>query len=129
MKMKHNQKGFSLIEMVLAIIILSVFCGVVLSVFSDVMQSTVKPEIIDVSTGLAEKEMDRVTGLRFSSVANEASTSYTGNFSNYSYKVDLSAVPLSLASDAGMALYKQVKVTVTHSTAGSVSLTTIVTNN
>ncbi len=127
MKM-HGQKGFSLIEMVIAIIVLSIVVGTVLSVFADVMQSTVTPEIINVSTSLAEKEMERVSGLRFSDVVDEGPTSYTGNFSNYSYQVTVSAVPVALASDAGMAEYKQVQVTISHATAGSVSLRSVVTN-
>ena len=124
-----SSAGFSLIEMVIAIIILSIAVGTVLSAFSNVIKSTVTPELIDVSTDLAEKEMERVVGQRFSVIANEATTAYTGSYSNYSYKVDVAAVPVALASDAGMISYKQVTVTVTHATAGAVSLTTIVTNN
>lgn len=127
--MKMNQKGFSLIEMVIAIIILSVAVGTLLVAFSNVLSSTLTPEIIGVGTNLAEKEMERVTGLRYSAVADVATTAYTGNFSNYSYKIDVTAVPVALASDAGMTNYKQVKVTVTHASAGAVSLTSIVTNN
>ena len=126
---KLKQKGFSLIEMVIAIVVLTIAVGTLLVVFGDVLSSTVMPEIVNVSSELAERELERVSGLRFSSVVNEGPTSYTGSFSNYSYQVTVSAVPLALANDAGMTQYKQVAITVSHATAGAVTLTTVVTNN
>ena len=86
-------------------------------------------EILSVSTDLAEQQLERVTGQRYSQVINEGPTSFTGNFSNYSYQISVSAVPAALATDPGMVQYKQVQVSVSHVSAGTVNLRTVVTNH
>lgn len=125
----QSERGFSLIEMIITIIILTLAVGTIVSAFSEVVRMSVMPEVINTGTGLAEQEIERVTGLRFSSVTNEGPAGFPGSFSNYSYQISASPVPVSLAVDPGMARYKQVQVTVTHATAGSVSLSTVAANN
>ena len=125
----RQEKGFTMIELIIAIVILSIAIGTLGVVIANMTTQAVLPGVLNTSTQLAEQEMERVSGLRFSAIANEASTSYTGNFSAYSYQVTVSAVPVALANDPGQAQYKQVQVTVTHTAGGSISLTTIVTNN
>ncbi|MBU1853797.1 MAG: prepilin-type N-terminal cleavage/methylation domain-containing protein [Candidatus Omnitrophica bacterium] len=132
--MRHNLfkkkiQGFTLVELVMVIVILGI-CVVSLSLlFSQVMKTYAQPEVMQVATALAGQEMERVTALRYSDIVNESSTAFTGNFSNYTYAVTVSAVPVALATDPGMTDYKQVEVTVSNSIIGSVTLKTVVTNN
>lgn len=116
-----------MIEVVIAMVVIAIAVGTLLAVLAEMTNATVMPEVVNIATHLAERELDRVSGLRFSAVANEGPTSYTGAFSNYSYQVTVSAVPAAIAVDPGMTQYKQVQVTVTPTTAGAVSLTTLLT--
>lgn len=118
-----------MIELIIAIVVLSIAIGTLGNVLANMTTQAVLPRSLNTSTHLAEQELERVSGLRFSAVANEGPTSYTGNFSDYSYQVAVSAVPATLATDPAQAQYKQVAVTVSHATGGSVTLTTVVTNN
>ncbi len=122
-------RGFTLIELIIAVSVLAIVIGTAVSVLGDILNSTVQPEILDTSTHLAEREMERISFMRFSQVANAGPANFTSPFSNYSYQVTVSPVPAALANDPGMAGYKQVQVTVTHLAASPVSLTTIVTRN
>ncbi len=124
----RKSRGFSLIEMIIAIVILTISIGTLLWVSGDVFRLATTPEILDASSQLAERELERVLTLRFSDVANEGPTNYTGSFAGYSYQITVSAVPGTIATDPAMANYKQVQVSITHTTAGTVSLRTIVTN-
>lgn len=126
---RRKPQGFTFIELIIAIAILSVAVTVLLVVFASVTEQTVMSELLSVDTYLAEQELERITGMRFSQVASSGPTAYGGDFSDYEYEITVSPVPVALAADPAMSQYKQVEVTVRHATAGAVSLTTIVTNN
>ena len=125
----RNKKGFSIIELLIAIVILSMAVGTLVVVLDEVIHAEVLPETLNISTALAEQEMERVTALRFASVVNEGPIAYTGDFSSYTYEIKVTAVPVDLANDPGMSNYKQVQIIVQHSVLGSVNLETIVTNH
>lgn len=127
--MKNSKSGFTLIELVIAISVLSIAIGSSLLIFANVTNQTAMPEILNVSTGLAEQELERVTALRFSDIMNQSPTNFTGNFSSYSYEIQVTPVPLTLANDPAMAEYKQTRIIIRHNTVGSVSLTTVISRN
>ncbi|MCM8775116.1 MAG: type II secretion system GspH family protein, partial [Candidatus Omnitrophica bacterium] len=83
----RQQKGFTLIELIIGLVVISIAVGTMVSVFADVVYSSVLPEIINTSAALAEQELERVSGMRFSSIANEGPTNYPGAFSSYSYQI------------------------------------------
>lgn len=123
------KKGFTLIELIIAIAVLSIAIGSLFLVLANLVNTSVLPQVLNVGAGLAEEQLERVTQLRYSDVVNQGPANFGGNFSSYSYRIQVAAVPAALANDPGMANYKQVTVTVTHSTAGSVSATTVATNH
>ena len=82
-----------------------------------------------IASGLAEQELERVSGLRFSQVINEGPTNYAAPYGAYAYQVVVSPVPNTIFSDPGMTRYKQVSITVNHTIIGGINLVTIVTNN
>jgi len=128
LRQKDKTRGFTLIEIVIAIVILSIALGTLLTVIANVTQQTVVPEFLNGASYLAERQFEQVTNRRFADVVSQGWTSFTGNFSDYAYQLNVGPVPVSLAADPGMTQYKQVEITVRHSSAGAVSLYTIVTN-
>ena len=120
-------KGFTLIETIISILIIGIaFLGLV-AVLTGVFTNATRDEVMTVAAGLAKGEMEKVAGEGFS--VTSGSGTYSGNFSNYSWQVTVSAVPVDIAVDPGMTDYKQVEVVVTNAMIGSVSLKTIVTNH
>lgn len=125
---KKNKWGFTLIEIVIAMVIIGASVGTLLSVAGAITRATTNPEMVNIASALAEEQIEKTTALRFSEIANVAPTSFGGDFSNYTYQVTVDAVPGTLALDPLMINYKQVAITVSHPQAGSVQLTTIVAN-
>ena len=120
-------KGFTLIETIISIVVIGIaFLGLV-AVFTSVFTNATRDEVMAAATMLAKGEMERVTGEGFSVSAD--SGTYSGNFSDYSWEVLVSAVPTAIANDPGMTNYKQIEVVVANTMIGSVSLKTILTNN
>lgn len=126
---KRKTEGFSLVELVIAIVILGICLPSLALLFSQVMKTYGEPEVMQVATALAEQKMEEVTSLRYSDIVDDGPTAFTGNFSNYTWQVIVSAVPTSLANDPAMDDYKKIEVAVSSNIIGSVTLTTIVTNN
>ena len=124
-------KGFTLIETIIAIVVIGIaFLGLV-SVVTGVFTNAMHDEVMGIATMLAKGEMERVSGLTFANVVDEnrdAPASFTGNFSNYSWQVRVDAVPAAIATDPGMTNYKQVEARITSVIAGDLSLKMIATN-
>ena len=122
-------KGFTLIELVMATTVLIIAVGGLLTIFANVVHSTVMPELLNIGAYLGEEQLERVKTLRYSDVLNQGPTPFGGNFTNYDYQVVVSPVPLTLADDPGMLNYKQVQMIVRHTTVGQVTLTTVISNH
>jgi len=126
---KKRQKGFTLIEVIIVVVVLSIAVGTLLTVVANVMRATVLPEVINISTGLAEQELERVTVQRFSAVATEASSAFASPFDDYTRQVTVSNLDANLSPTGSSTDYKQVVVTVSHGVGGDISLTSVVVNN
>lgn len=125
-------KGFTLVETIIAIVVIGVVFLGLLAIFTGVFTNAARDEIVTIATGLAKGEMERVTSLSFSNILDQyrdSPVSFGGDFSNYSWQVRVDAVPAAIANDPGMANYKQVEVRVTNALIGDINLKTIVTNN
>ena len=110
----------------IAIVVIGIAFLGLLAVVTGVFTHATRDEVMSIATMLAKGEMERVTDDGWS--VSAGSGSYTGNFSDYSWEVVVSAVPTDIVVDAGMTNYKQIEVVVTSTMIGSVSLKTIVTN-
>ena len=119
-------KGFTLIETMIAVVVIGIAFLGLLAVVTGVFTHATRDEVVTIATMLAKGEMERVSGLGWS--VEYDSGSFSGNFSDYSWEVVVSAVPTDIAVDAGMTNYKQIEVVVTNTMIGSVSLKTMVTN-
>lgn len=113
-----SRKGFTLIETVISIVIIGVVFLGLLAVVTGVFTHATRDEVMTTATMLAKGEMERASGLDWT-VADD-SGSFTGNFSDYSWEINVTATDSE---------HKQVNATVTNAMIGSVTLTTMVTNN
>ncbi len=131
-----NSKGFTLIETIITLVVLSIAAVGVLSVFTSGMKGSANPLLISQATQLAQGEMDQVFGEK---VANGfgAGTLVTGNppcqsamildfaCSRTVYFVN-PAVDLNTPSAATN--YKHVTVTITQPVIGNVIVDSLITN-
>ncbi len=139
----NNQKGFSLIEAIIVIIVISIGAIGVLSVFITGMKGAGEPMLNLQAVELAQEAMEqRVIGLRMSSgfnaVQDVAATTFSAPFTNFLYSVDITCVDANFGNAQGgtgynangscdqtvARNYKQAVVIVTWP-LGSISTTTV----
>ncbi len=132
--MRRGVLGFTLIELVIIIVVVSIAIGTLLTALASVTTNTIYPLVMQTATELAEQELEKFTGTRFSFVCScncaGAGCAYAAPFAGYSRQITVAPVPnppLTIP-DLTMLNYKMVDVVVTNSTIGSVTLKTIVTN-
>lgn len=126
--MKKN--AFTLIETIMVMVIL----GIVLAPFSvltvNVISRNVRSQASVTAVALAEGEMERVTSLRFSSVVDEAPSSFAAPFTVYTKEVAADYVNANALDTpvVGPTDYKRVQVKVSSGLSDTITLTTLVTN-
>lgn len=141
-----NDKGFSLIELVIVIVILGIASAGLMSVFSTGMKGSANPLLENQALQLAQEKMDIIVGDRMNTALgftylknNGAGTIYPAEnpiagFPAFSRTVTTFCVaaaalntsigtPPTCVSD-----YIHVTVTVSHAVLGSVTVETLVTN-
>lgn len=129
MNKKFGDAGYTMVELLIVILVLSIAIGTLFAITANLYKFATDSQISNIAVDLAEQELERVTGLRYSSVASVGTTPYSGSLSNYSYAITVSAVPSALANDSGMVNYKMAEILVTHTPSGKrAKLTTMVTN-
>ena len=114
-----RKKGFSLLELVMVIVVISLSSVGLVAVMQQVVANIHKPKVIATATALAEEQMERVMMLSFAATSSQASQNFTGNMSAYSYTVTVNSID---AND------KKVVVTVSHPVIGSLALAFLRTN-
>jgi prepilin-type N-terminal cleavage/methylation domain-containing protein len=133
---RSGETGFTLIETIITLVVLSLAAVGVLAVFTTGMKGSANPLLISQATQLAQGEMDQVIGEK---AANgfSAGTLVTGGppcrsamildftCSRTVYFVD-PAVDLNTPSAASD--YKHVTVTITQPVIGNVSVDSLITN-
>jgi len=131
-----NSKGFTLIETIITLVVLSIAAVGVLSVFTSGMKGSANPLILSQATQLAQGEMDQVfgekaaPGLGFGSIVTTAGCVLTlpgfgcSRTVCYVTTADLN----STAACAVATNYKHVTVTVTQPTIGNVIVDSLITN-
>jgi prepilin-type N-terminal cleavage/methylation domain-containing protein len=137
---KSGEDGFSLIEIIITLVVLSIAVVGVLGVFSTGIRSSANPLIIDQATQLAQGEMDRVLAEKAligffapdfdptnptpcdSASIMPPGFSCTRTF-DYVQQGDLTTPVTPTATE-----YIRVTVTISQAAIGSVSLVTLITN-
>jgi len=126
--------GFTLIEIIITLVVLSIAAIGVLSVFATGMSGSANPLIVNKALQFAQGEMDAVIGQR---AAGDFISITTGNplacvtatpgfnCSRNIYYVTSGALNTSAG---GPTNYKHITISVSSSTTGSISLDTIIAN-
>jgi prepilin-type N-terminal cleavage/methylation domain-containing protein len=124
-----KSRGFSLIEMVIAIVIIGIAFYALISVFITVAPRNVNVEDITKATHLAFEKMEETTVKNFTGVATVSATSFTGDFSQFQYQVVVDYVTSTEPNVVapGATSYKRVKVRTWGGLSGTVELVTLVT--
>ena len=134
-KGKLGSKGFTLIEIVMTLIVLSIAAVGVLSVFSAGITRSANPLILNQAVHLAQGEMDKVAGEK--ALTGGFGTITTGGcvstmLAGFGCSRTVCYVPSANLNDISACgtptNYKHVTVTITQPTIESVSLDTIIAN-
>ncbi len=122
-----NNKGFTLIEAIIFIVVSSVAFLILSAGYTSVLQKSAIGEYYSVAAALCEGKMEEITAkYTFDSIANDSGT-FAAPFDSYTYQVAWFYVDTSdLNTDAGSATdYKNIRVTVNHADIESVYMTTL----
>ncbi len=126
-----RQKGFTLIETIITLVVLSIAAVGVLSVFSSGMKGSTDPLLLSQGLHLAQEKMEETKVLQraggFPAVVAGSGT-FPAPFNAYSWVCAVDCVDAAL-NPAPCTEYKRVTVTVSwNSGAESLSLVTLITN-
>ena len=125
------KKGFTLVELVMAIMITSIALSALLGTFVLVTSRNVDFDSITVGMNLARGKLEEVSNQTFNSVTSEALTSFGGDFSGYSSLVVVQYVSREVLDVpvVGSTNYKKVAVWVSSSSlSSSIELETLITD-
>lgn len=146
MNILKNQKGFSLIEAIIVIIVISIGAIGVLSVFITGTKGAGNPLVTIQAVELGQEKLDIVIGDRQNTArgysyatnpANYPAESPVSGFANFNRSVAIACVTTADFNAAGSAPapscvgvtnYARVTVTVTHAVIGSITTVTLLTN-
>ena len=139
---KKNQDGFTLIEIIITLVVLSIAVVGVMSVFTTAITGSANPVVLNRALALAQEKMDTIIGDSMNASRGFAYI-IPGNYpsdipvTGFNRSVTIFCVDSgALNTDNGVAPgasgcasgYTHVTVTVAHAAIGSVSLDGLVTN-
>jgi prepilin-type N-terminal cleavage/methylation domain-containing protein len=134
---ESGKGGFTLIETIITLVVLSIAAVGVLSVFTAGIKGSANPLVIDQAVHLAQEKMDEAIALRqsggFNAVVPDAGGPFPAPYAAFSWaRAVVCVTALDLNTGAGAppcaSGYARVTVAVTHALIGTVALDTLVTN-
>ena len=115
---RNTNKGFSLLELVLAIVIIGL-CAIPIALsHQQAAAGSIQTKVLTIATALAEEKMEVAINDGFSGVSDVASTAFNSPFDDYSYQVTVHYVDssdLDTPIDPTASDYKNIEVQVSHS--------------
>ena len=128
----HKSKGFTLVELVMAVVIAAIAVYALISVFINTSGQNAKLEAVSVAVHLANGKLEQVSSKSYANISSEPLTAFSGNFSNYRSLVVVSNVSSSepnLSVGSTVTGYKKVTVYVSSSLLqNSVEVSTLITD-
>ena len=136
----RKSSGFTLIETVITLVVLSIAAVGVLSVFTTGIRGSANPLLIDQATQLAQGELDAVIGIKdangFSAAALNTGTGQMCKtnpmLTGFNCNLDICYVAAGSLDNTGacntQTNYKRVAVTITNAAIGNVTAITLLTN-
>jgi prepilin-type N-terminal cleavage/methylation domain-containing protein len=139
---KMNKGGFTLIETIITLVVLSIAAVGVLSVFTTGIKGSASPSLVGQATQLAQEKMDMIIGDRMNTArgfnyiipGNYAAENPITGFAGFNRSVAIICVNAgTLNADNGApppcaSGYTHVTVTVSNTTIGTVTVDGLVTN-
>lgn len=130
-----ESKGFTLIETIVTLVVLSIAIVGVLSVFNVGISNSANPLLVDQATQLAQGELNHVIGMKMNSAAGFASVVVSQPSCSTPMPTGFSCRRSVCLAAAGNPIvcgalpdYKRVEVGITMSTGATVSAVTLLTN-
>ena len=120
MQRLHDNNGFTLIEVLVAMVILSVGLLGTAALITGIIRSNKVSNRITTATVLAQDKMEEIKNAGYTNAGNETRAFLSSPFDNYEREV-------TVASDSPSSGMKTVNVTVYWESSKSVSLQTILT--
>ncbi|OGW42424.1 MAG: hypothetical protein A2010_14085 [Nitrospirae bacterium GWD2_57_9] len=136
-KRVRTEQGFSLIETIIVLVVLSIAAVGVLSVFTAGMRGSADPLLINQAVQLAQEKMEEAIALRksggFNAVVPDPGGAFALPFDAFNWNravncVDAADLNTSTGGPPCVSGYARVTVTVTNAAIGSVVLDGLVTN-
>jgi prepilin-type N-terminal cleavage/methylation domain-containing protein len=129
----RKKYGVTLIELIIVIVVSAIlFLGISIPLQA-VLVRGIAPEYQMVASMLAERELERIVGLRFSTVNDMGGIfiSFSPPYENYSYSLDVDFVdgPNNLDSEVALSDYKRVRVIIRHPSIDDIIVSTLLTEN
>jgi len=123
-----NNKGFTLIEIIIFIVVVGIIMPVILVPFATGVKENLTPEKIAKATFLAQYKMEELIKQTYNSIPTQTQpyTEVTG-FSNYQWLWDVSWIDDTLSSSASDVGYKLILVKVADPDNREIELQTVVT--
>lgn len=127
------KKGFSLIELVMAVVLAGIIIGPMIALFYNSTAKSPTTDYFDMAISLASSKMEETSNKKFSNIVSESSTPFSGSFSQFSSQVVVHCVAsteVEVSVDPTATNYKWIKVIVTSSVlpGGSIDLTNLATD-
>lgn len=133
----NNERGFSLIEIILTIVILAIAAGGVLSVFTEGVGRSSDPLLLGRAVHLAQERMEEALALRtsggFNAVVSNPGGAFPAPFADFSWARAVNCVAAAnLNTPVGAPPcatgYAHVTVTVTHAVTGTITIDSVIAN-
>lgn len=124
-------EGFSIIELVISIVVVSICIIPISLLYQEAMRGSIETNVLTVANALAEGELEENLQLGFSGVSDVASTAFSEPFDDYSYQVTVhyvNASDLETSVDPTVTDYRTVEVQVSHDAIGTISSKSLLTN-
>jgi type II secretory pathway pseudopilin PulG len=124
-----NQKGFTLIEIIMIIVLVGIFMGTIVLPFVEGIRATRLPEVVTTAHFLAVEKTEELASTAYASLSDEARADVSG-FTDYEREVDVQYVDSDLADAGSDEGYTKISVTVYHDElpAAGISIITLQTD-
>ena len=125
--LQNKSSGFTLIELIMIIVILSIAFVPITSMILQGVRGSVDADISAKTLALAQKKMEETRQLEFSAVST-SSGNFSSPFADYSYNVGLEYVDKNFNTTVS-SKYKKIAVTVQYVSGYSLTLTTVISDH
>ncbi len=128
----RTRSGFTLVELVIAVVITGVAVYALLTVFINAATKNVDLEALSIGYYLANAKLEEVSNRSYSSITEEAVSAFDGGFGDFDYEVEfdyVSSEALDVPTTGTGESYKRIKVRVTsNSLPSSIEVVTLATD-